>query len=145
MPTQCGLTSGARSMPAIRSCKPWVAEAEHGNLTTTPPDWPLIFDFWGLPLQKSMGPCLPSLRRFLLLEASWSQHLQLSSGLQKLPCPLVESHRNSSTPGLWELGCFLHLCICTLLAAFFKPHPGSTLSRGHCDNHRASLRDFQLP
>ena len=40
MPSQHGLTSNAMSVPKIRTCECWAAEAEHANLTTMPPTWP---------------------------------------------------------------------------------------------------------
>ena len=46
MPPQHSLTSGARSVPRIQTCEPWVAKAEHTHLTMRPLGWPTYLSFW---------------------------------------------------------------------------------------------------
>ena len=50
---QCGLTSGAMSVPGIRTCEPQAVKAERTNLTATPLGQPLYFNTRSLCLQSS--------------------------------------------------------------------------------------------
>ena len=52
---QHSLTSGARCMPGIRIYEPRANEAEHTNLTTTPPSWPPKTYFFKAHSQTPLG------------------------------------------------------------------------------------------
>ena len=52
MPPQCGVMSGARSVPGIQTCESWAGEVQCMNLTTRPLGWPLYVLSFDVRLAK---------------------------------------------------------------------------------------------
>ena len=64
-----------RSVPGIQTRKPWAAEAEHANLTTTPPGWPLMCTGFHAASQATLQqPCQELL--FPFSQQTWKARLR---------------------------------------------------------------------